>query len=252
MEQQIISQKLSANVRARLLYKREIEIDAAGQKLFSNEYLESLIDKKNSIDNKMGRMLLTSIAMVSLLYLTGNGVHAELKVIGVNLGAIPGLLVLLSLSSTYAIAMATFTFLNSQSYAALIDQVVLQKTQDGIVDPEVLKSSHSEEWLSFKTMRPDFNLYAPVHIKMNRLGSFLNGLSFTAMVIVSIAPFVALFILQPYFSIEFLPDTPIGKTAKIFSCFAVFSSVFAIVISGVPFRCDVELLSEPSELKSTD
>lgn len=237
----IMKQKLSSSVRARLLFKREVEIDETEHSKFSGNYLQRLIEVKEKVDQKVSKLLTTSVLITFLLYLAGKGVDINTPLWGIRLSEVPGVIVLLSFSSSYALAMSAYAFMNSQTYAALIDQVALHESDDGVLDPELVKCGYQEEWLIFKTLRKDFSFYVPVYIKMGKVGERVNRLVFFLMAAVAISPFVAMLVVQPYLSVTLLPAGWVGGAAQAFSLLCAVSVACLVLVAHWEFECSVEL-----------
>jgi hypothetical protein len=243
-------QKLSSSVRARLLFKREVEIDSIEHSKFNGDYLQRLIAVKDKIDQKVTKLLTSSVLTTFLLYLAGKGIDMNTPLWGLRLSEVPGVLILLSFASSYALAMSAYAFMNSQTYAALIDQVVLQETNDGMIDPELVKCGYQEEWLIFKTLRKDFSFYFPAHIKMGKIGELTNRIIFFLIATIAISPFLAMLIVQPYLSFTLLPTGWVGFAAQTFS-FLCSTSVFClVVIAQWDFECSVAVGKSPDNQAS--
>ena len=240
-ENQQIRQKLSAMVRGRLLFQREITIDSNGDRRFDRQHLEGLIEIKSQIDLDMAKVLSASATFSLLFYLAGVGDTTGLHIWGVQLSTIPGVLIYLAFLSSFLLVMATVSFMNSQTYSALIDQIILEETKNGLIDVDVFKASLEKEWLIYKIMRRDFSFYAPVHIKMRGVGRFLNGFVYATLIAITTSPFFALMVATPYLSSLYMPDDWIGISIKAFTYICSVSSFLAIVVSNVGFTCDVDL-----------
>jgi hypothetical protein len=236
-----MKQKLSSAVRARLLFKREVEIDGIKHSKFSGDYIQRLIEVKDKVDQKVAKLLTSSVLFTFLLYLAGAGIDINTPIWGLRLSDVPGVLILLSFASSYALAMSAYAFMNSQTYAALIDQVALQEAGDGMIDPELVKCGYQEECLIFKTLRKDFSSYFPVYIKMGRIGELINRLTFFLMATVATSPFVVMLVVQPYLSFLLLPTSWVGIAAQSFSFLCAISVACLVVVSQWEFECTVEL-----------
>lgn len=241
----VINQRLSVIVRARLLFQREVEIDrGSGNPKFDQEYFSRLIESKKAIDVQMVRMLISAAAFTLLFYLVGKGMSPDVPLWSVKLSSVPGILTFLALLSGYTVSMAAYAFFNSQAYVALIDQFILLDSQHGIIDVDMVKASHEQEWLIFKILRQDFSLYAPVHISFGWLGRFLSQLTFFLMIVVAIMPFFALLLAVPYLTATLLENDLIGLATQGFVYLCVASVVLLLVISNLGFTCEVRLLDQ--------
>ena len=231
-------QRLSVLVRARLLFKREIEIDRGGAEVnFDNDYLRRVVEKKQSIDMQMYKMLSSSAGATFLLYLIGVGVDPSVPIWGVKLLAIPGVLIFIAFFASYGLAMSGVAFYNSQTYGALIDQVILQNSKDGIIDVDMIKAGHESEWLIFKALRGPFSLYAPVHIEFKGFGRFVNAITFFIVSLIAVTPFILIIFALPYLAIHFLPNDVFGIAAKGFSLLCATSVVLLTVVTNFGFTC---------------
>lgn len=247
-------QKLSAMVRARLLFKREIEIDRGHANLFNLAYFERLVSMKQAIDAEMAKTLTGSGMLAILVYLVGVGSNAKMPAWGIELSSIPGVVILLSLVCSFMLTLASVSFMNSQTYDALIDQIILDATEQGVTDVDMLKASFHKEWLIFKVLRADFSFHAPVHIRIRGFGRFLLSLLFVIIVIVMLAPFFILMIASPYLALVFLPDGLIGSVSKAFAVFCSIASFLTVFLTQINYWCDVELPVEsaPDSKPGTD
>ena len=207
----------------------------------NSDFFERIIAQKSIIEGKMAKILFSSAATTFLLYLAGSGVDPASQFFGLRASEIPGILVVLSLISSFGLALSAYTFMNSQVYAALIDQIVLQITQDGLLDPDIYKSAFSEEWLIFKVIRRDFSFFVDQHIIMSWPGRTLNSTVFLLMILVTMAPFVVLVISQPYLTLTVLDNSWPSMLAKVFSVLCALSALGLVVIAQVAFKCSVEL-----------
>lgn len=239
---QVIEQKLSVLVRARLLFQREVEIERGGDiSVFNQDYVGKVISNKQKIDFQMNKMLASSAGFSLLLYLVGNGLNPEVPLWGLALSAIPGVGIFLSFISAYTLALAAFLFINSQTYTALIDQLILFDSRKGVIDVDMVKAAHESEWLIFKALRSDFSLYAPVHIEFQAVGRIFNKLTLAAMTLIAIMPFIFLIAVVPYLSTTMLEDTFFGIAAKWFTYLCVGTVLLLLVVANMSFKCDVVL-----------
>jgi hypothetical protein len=237
-----IEQRLSALVRARILFKREIEIDRGGEEInFDKDYLLRIVERKSDIDAQMQRVLTSAAGATLLIYLVGRGVDPTIPVWGVKLLAIPGVLIFLTAFASYALVMASIFFFNSQTYAALIDQVILQNSKDGVIDVDLIKAGHESEWLIFKVLRKEFSIYAPVHIEFEAWGSFFNQAIFFLISVVAVAPFIFIIVALPALSIAFLPNDSLGFAAKGFSILCAALVLLLTIVANLEFKCVVRL-----------
>jgi hypothetical protein len=243
-QKNIMQTHLSILVRARMLFKREVEIDRAMPKRrFAHEYLIHVVEMKKLVDLQMQKLLATSAACTLIFYLLGKGMRPELSFLGLNLANIPGVLIFISLFCAYSLAMATFAFYNSQSYAALIDQIILEDAQNGLLDVDMIKASYEPEWLIFKSLRRDFSFYAPVHIKYRRTGHIFSAATFLSMTFVAVIPFIALIATVPYLAVVFLENDFFGIVTKCFIFLCSLSTFLLVIVCTIGFKCDVSLNS---------
>ena len=235
-----IEQNLSALVRARLLFKREIEIDRGGEEVnFDKDYLLRIVEKKSHVDVQMQRILTSAVGATFLIYLLGKGVDPSVPVWGLKLLAIPGVLIFLTAFASYGLAMAGIFFYNSQTYAALIDQVILQNSKDGVVDVDLIKAGYESEWLIFKVLRRPFSFYAPVHIEFRSWGTFFNTATFVLISIVAVTPFLLIIVALPALAVAFLPNDIYGVAAKGFSVLCAALVLLLTVVANFGFKCEV-------------
>lgn len=237
-----ITQYLSALVRARLLFKREIEIDRGGAtSKFDEPYLARVIEIKKLIDLQMQKLIASATGTTLLVYLVGKGMDPSVPIWGLKLTNVPGILIFLTLFANYATAMAGVAFFNSQTYAALIDQVILDDANNGLLDVDMIKASRESEWLIFKALRRDFSFYSSVHIEFDTLGKTISTLSFVLLVLIAIVPFFGLITALPYLTITMLPNDVFGLLAKFFSVSCTLAVALLFVISNFSFSCQVTL-----------
>ena len=241
-----IRQNLSVLVRARLLFKREIEFDRGGAtEKFDKLYLIRIIEIKKSVDLQMQKMIVSATGATLLVYLVGRGTDPSVPIWGLKLANVPGILIFLTLFASYATSMAGVAFFNSQTYAALIDQVILDEAKEGLLDVDMIKASYESEWLIFKALRKDFSFYSPVYIEYGRLGKILSMFSFVTIVFIAIMPFFGLLIALPYLAITMLPNDLLGFLTKTFSVFCTLSVALLFVISNFGFSCEVAIEKSP-------
>jgi hypothetical protein len=245
-----IEQKLSVLVRARLLFKREIEIDRGGAEVnFDSDYLRRIVERKQLIDTQMYRMLSSSAGATFLLYLIGVGVDPSVPIWGVKLLAVPGVLIFIAFFASFGLAMSGTAFYNSQTYSALIDQVILQNSKDGIIDVDMIKAGHENEWLIFKALRGSFSFYAPVHIEFKAFGKFVNAIAFFLVTLIALTPFILIIVALPYLAIHFLPSDFFGTAAKSFSVLCAASVILLTVVANFGFTCIVRLSNDSAPLE---
>jgi hypothetical protein len=237
-----IEQRLSALVRARILFKREIEIDRGGKEInFDKDYLLRIVDRKRDVDAQMYKILTSAAGATLLIYLVGRGVDPTIPVWGVKLLAIPGVLIFLTAFASYALVMASIFFFNSQTYAALIDQVILQNSKDGVIDVDMIKAGYESEWLIFKVLQKEFSFYAPVHIEFKSWGSFFSRAIFVLISLVAIAPFIAIIIALPALAVTFLPSDTLGFATKALSILCATLVLILTIVANLEFKCVVRL-----------
>ncbi len=238
---QKLTQRISALVRARLLFQREVSIDRGGDSKFDEANFQRLIQVKSQVDAEMSKMLVSAAALTLLLYLVGAGINPELPVWGIQISGVPGILLFLAVASAFNVALATYAFFNSQTYAALIDQFVLKETREGVLDVDMLKASYEKEWLIFKVLRRDFSFYAPVHIQVGWLGRTLNSITFVSMVLISTSPSYILVLAQPYLTLTLLPNDWGSVLAKGFSLACSLSVFLLITVTQFKFKSEQDL-----------
>jgi hypothetical protein len=235
-------QNLSVLVRARILFAREIDIDrGSGKNIFNKDYFLRLVEVKKTADLQMQKLLVTSAGSTMLLYLLGKGMAPEVPLWGLKLSAIPGAIVFLSLFASFSVVFAALAFYNSQAYSSLIDQVLLDETERGKFDVDMLKASYEHEWLIFKALRSEFSFYAPVHIRYGSAGRAASFITFALLVFVALMPFLALMIAVPILSFTYLPDGWVGTATSCFVVVCALSVFLLVLVTSFDFECEVDL-----------
>lgn len=234
-------QNISIMVRVRLLFLREIRIDlGGGTRLFDQSYLLRLVEAKKSIDQQTHKTLSFSVVITLLLYLLIQGLDPKVPLWNLSLSSVPGVFVFLSLLASYSLALSVYSFFNSQTYSALIDQVILLGTGEGLLDGDLFKAGLTEEWLLFKALRRDFSFYAPPDLVFGRIGKTVSLIVFVVMCIVTLMPFIALVVAIPILAAVSLPDDWIGVVTEIFVYLCAFSIALLLIASEVQFPCQIK------------
>ena len=241
-DDEVFEQRLSALVRTRLLFNREIDIDRASETpKFDQAYLLRVLEMKKLVDQQMNKLLVSATASTLFFYVLGKGMDPVLPIWGLKLTAVPGILIFITLFSAYAMAMAAYAFYNSQTYLALIDGLILYDDKNGVIDTDMIKASYETEWLIFKALRRDFSFYTPVHINYRSLGKAVNSVTLSMMYMVAMLPFLALIVAVPYLAATFLDNDVIGIATKSFVVLCVASVVFLMAITTLEFICVVKI-----------
>ena len=165
---------LSALVKARILFADEIKIaDKAENKIFTEDFLQSLVAQKINMIAQRDNMLKSFVILIFSVYLVSNGSSISIPGFGIQLSEIPGLLTLLILVVPVLSIMWSMSHISVQGYDALIDQIIIAKKSDfGIVDPDIIKAAYEPYHFSLKFFRKKFNLQEEDRFAISRVVGF--------------------------------------------------------------------------------
>lgn len=225
-------QKLSAQVRARLLFDREADIDAANKVgIVTNEFLEKLAKQKFELEKQRNGMLMGIFAMTFLMFFVANGQDMTLPYLNIKLSNVPGLNALIGLLMAFFLLLVQTTGISIGAYSGLMESVAKKRSADTLIDPDIVSASVVPLQMVFKVLSSQFNIYHPVHIVPKRFGSFVYwvAINFIAMLFFVIT--LLIFAYTGYFLIMHVPNSVFGIGAKAVG-FAVMTAAILLNIAA--------------------
>jgi len=250
---QRIVQRLSAQVRARLLFNTEVAIDAINKLGFINDdLLKGLVEQRKLMEKQRSDFARNMVLLIFVMYLTSNGQNLTIPGTTIQLSGIPGLSMFLGFLVSMHLVLIAMTGISVGAYSGLIYQISMRKFGDTVVDPDIHTASLAPQWLMIKLFQSPFNPHHAVHINPRRSGRAvywlahnLGGLIFTSL-------FGLIYIYVAHFLIITLPNDVFGLATKITCLLLCAYSIFLHFASNAPFAQDVDLAvdAEPNALEA--
>lgn len=224
--------KLSAQVRARLLFDRETDIEAANNVgVVTNEFLEKLAKQKFELEKQRNAMLKGIFVMTFLMFFVSNGQDLTLPYISIKLSNVPGLNALLGLLMAVFLLFAQITGISIGAYSGLMEAVAKKRSANTLIDPDIISASVVPFQMVFKVLNSQFNIYHPVHIIPKRAASLVYWLAVNFIGALFVVTALLIFAYTGYFLIEHVPNSTFGVGAKSIG-FAVMAAAILLNISA--------------------
>lgn len=245
-------QRLSAQVRARLLFARESEIDAEREvAVFSDEILEGLVKQRAHFEEQRTAMLRTIIILAFVMFFVSNGQNMVVPYLNIDLASIPGLNALLGFATSFSILMLALTGVNIGAYGGLIDQFSSRRSGNTLVDPDIITASVAPLQLSLKIFRVQFNTFHPVHIVPGGFAAFLYSAAVLSMIMVVMGSALLVCVYTCYFLVVHVPNNYFGIGAKCISFFSLFGAAIISFAANAELKQRVYLVN-PSEIEKIE
>ena len=225
-----------------MLFSRESDIDAIHKlNFFSEETLEKLVKQKFALEKQRDNMLRNIIALAFLMYLVSNGQSMVLPFLKIDLASIPGLQALLGLLMAVHILFAEIAGINVGAYSGLIEEFSKRKSNDTVIDPDLVTASVVPFQMFLKILRVRFNIYHPVHIVPHGFCAFMYAASiFVTMAL--IFSFIALVYLYTAYFLAFeVPNSYFGIGAKTIGYIALVATALIHIAANWEFKQTVTL-----------
>lgn len=153
--------RISPLVRARILFKHDIDIDHElnGGKTYDDAFLIRTIGQFERVERIRDRLLLIILIIDITLFHSLLGGGFTLPIIRIDLREIPLWVELAAFVSSYCYLFFALGFINWLTYDALLDQMFDRKSHGSVLDYEVIKSSYTLFQFVVKIFRTNFHVY---------------------------------------------------------------------------------------------
>jgi hypothetical protein len=203
--------KLSAQVRARILFGREVEIDTnTGANLINDEIFLGLLERRQNIARQRDRIVRSIFVMIALVYALGNEWTVQIPGIQVSIENESYLTGAILCFASLGIMQMMVNFGAEQSYDSLIDQIIIKKSKNTIIDPDIIKAAYQDNFLILKVLRKNFNIYHEDTIKLRPFATFLYGAVVSSIVFVWVSFFFVVSALIVYLSLAYVEADLVG------------------------------------------
>lgn len=239
--------KYSAQVRARLLFQREVDLASAGDnKFFSKETYDGIVQQRAEIEKQRNGFLRNVFFCIFAMILVSNGQDVTIPVLNMNLASIPGLNPLLSIYAAITIFFSGIFSISVGAYTGLMDQFSIKLTGDSLVDPDILSASKAPQQLFLKVFRVRFNTFHPVHIEPTPFSRFLYHFATFLVLLPLLLIFGFMYIYVTYFSLAHVENDWIGVTSKVIVISTLVISICLHLIADWPLKQKIYVL-EPTQ-----
>lgn len=237
-----IFQRLSAQVRARLLFQRELDIAAgAAVQCFSKETYEGVVRQRAKMEQQRSVFLRNVFFCIFAMILVSNGQDVQVPILNMNLASIPGLNPMLSVYAAITILFSTVYSINVGVYTGLMDQFAIKLTGNSVVDPDILNAAHAPHQLFIKIFSLRFNSYNDVHIQPGVLAHCFYLIAMILVTLLVSAIYGCMYAYVGYFALVHLEDNYVGIAAKVLTIFTMTVSVFLHAAANLSFKQTVYL-----------
>ncbi|WP_162901247.1 hypothetical protein [Breoghania sp. L-A4] len=221
---------LSPAVRARILFGREVRIEnTRDTKLFDEEYLKGVLKNKVYWTKQRDIFAKTMVISIFIIYLIVNGGDIKVPGIGISIKEIPGILYILVPYCSFNALFLVFAFVNEDIYSALIDQIIIKKSEYGVVDPDLVKAAYEPQFFIHKLFRADFNIYDTNSINPQGASLLVSVIITFGFLVTIFTPLLGAAVYLIYSSIYYIDNSVIGICVKLFSICCILFGLFVII-----------------------
>lgn len=243
---------LSAQVRARLLFAREAEIDAAkAASVFTDEVFEGLVRQRATLETQRTRMLQAAIVLTFTMFFVSNGQSLTLPYVGIDLASVPGLSALLGFTTSFTLLMLSLCGANIGAYGGLIDQFSRRRAKDGLVDQDIVSASIAPTQLVLKILNARFSWFHTVHVKPYWLGTSIYNLALWSTTTVLLGSGLFIYTYTAYFLITNIPNNYFGIGSKAISLFTLLAALLVHIAVNWSFKQRVYLVG-PAQIEEIE
>lgn len=208
--------RMSAQVRARLLFDREIDIDAAHNVgIASNEFLEKLAKQKFELEKQRNSLISGIFILTFAVFFAANGKDFKVPGLEITLSSVPGVHSLIGLAAAFFILFAQIAGINIGAYSGLMEAISKKRSANTLVDPDIISASVIPFQMIFKILNPNFNTYHVVHIVPQWLGALFYRVSMGLLSLLLLGCVLLIMSYTAYFLAAHVPNTVFGIAAKI-------------------------------------
>jgi hypothetical protein len=228
---------MSAHVKARFLFARELIVDAGNQpRLFDDEVLKKLVERKSDASKQRDAMTRSAIIPLLMAYALALGFSVSIPSFQINIEYKNHLIGLLTCLSCVSLLQVFVLLDTEQAYDGLIDQFIIERSNQKSVDPDLLKAAHQTQFLFLKTLRDRFNIYDKDSLRFKKFGATVT--SYTLKYIVSIwgLLFLAIYAAEIYLTFVFIPTDLVGWIMKIVCGACILGAVLIERVPGMEFE----------------
>lgn len=237
--------KISAHVKARLLFERELVVDAGSKpRLFDDEVLKKLVERKSDAAKQRDTMTRATVLPLLFAYALALGFSISIPSFQINIEYKNHLIGLLTCLSCVSL-LQVFVFLDTeQTYDGLIDQFIIERSSQKSVDPDLLKAAYQTQILFLKTLRNRFNLYDPDSLRFKKFGAAVTRYTLKYVASIWGALFLVLYAAELYLTIVFIPTDIVGWIMKIICWACILGAILIETVPGMEFEFEDDL-SDP-------
>ena len=192
-------------------------------------------------------MLRTMMALTFLMFFVSNGQSMTIPYFKIDLASVPGLNALIGFANSFTILMIAMTGVTIGAYGGLIDQFAQQRSNNTVVDPDIISASLSPQMLAMKILRVQFNTHHPVYIVPKAIGSFVYGCAVHSVVLAIFGTAILVYLYTIYFLVAQVPNNYFGIGAKSLSLFFLTSSAIISIAANWDFAQRVYFV-DPTEI----
>ena len=237
-----ITIKQSLYVRASFFTMDEIRRQA---RLSLNEIDENLVKdltiQKEKLENQQNTILKSLIISIFLSFMSYNGGNIEVPGFGIMISEIPAFLEISLISSSFAILVISYTFLNIQIYTAVIQQISSTVIAKKLLDADLFCAAQTPTWLFFKYCRFSPVIGRPPTYVISKYGNIfytilISSITLTLMLLWIFAIFSVVYLAQMGLS-----DSPAGWSVYIVCMFTIFAACMVMAANVLEFNHEMDL-----------
>lgn len=238
----------SAQVRGRLLFRTELEIDyQQPPHVFDREVLGGLVEQYNHMNNQRDNLLKGLMINVFAMFLVANGQDFDVPGINLTLSAIPALKPFLLFVAATQMVLCVLIGSSVATYRGLIEEFSIKAADVSPVDPEIITSSILPNWLVIKIFRKKFSFYHDARIKPARATSLIYQFCNASMGIFFFTCIAAVYLFIVGFGLLYVGNDVFSVIVKVVSFMALFVSVVVHFAANIPLPQDEDVFQETIE-----
>lgn len=152
--------RLSPNVRLRMTFEREMQLDEDGS-IFTDElHQKYLMMHQRTLDRQDG-ILKTVAISDGLLALLLFGKNITIPGAGIGIQDLPAAVEVLTVFTSFNFMVLCLAFINAQSYQAIIQQFSNRRAAKKGIDPDFLSAADTFTEIYLKLFRAKMNIFGP-------------------------------------------------------------------------------------------
>jgi hypothetical protein len=152
--------KLTPITRLSLSLDQEMDLDREGV-LFDESRYKNYVSMLQESESKMHSLARSIVITDAIVFFLEFGRKFTLPVIDIPIGSLPAALEIATFFSCLTFVYVALAFINSQAYAAIVNQFSIRRANLHAIDPDFLIASDRFIELFLKLHRTKFNLWGP-------------------------------------------------------------------------------------------